>query len=227
MQHVQPDTQANSAYRLRAFRQRDQGCAPQQKAIELEPVRRHVVLPARSGAFLARNRRRTHKLRGQAHSPRHRSPRPVRPVLRQQSPPLGAVRESLLRPLRHCRRKSRRQKKKFRFKNKRVSLDSTLIDLCLSMYAWTKFRRAKGAVKPHLILDHDGYPSRTRIRSRHHPTDLRCHGQQCSRMYILAVSQGFVIQMKWQDRAPARTIAIRRFPLQWRRSNHLASRQND
>jgi hypothetical protein len=29
-------------------------------------------------------------------------------------------------------------KKKFRFKNKRVSIDSTVIDLCLSMYDWAK-----------------------------------------------------------------------------------------
>jgi hypothetical protein len=36
-------------------------------------------------------------------------------------------------------------------------LDSTVIDLCLSMYDWAKFRRTKGAVKLHLVLDHDGY----------------------------------------------------------------------
>lgn len=48
-------------------------------------------------------------------------------------------------------------KKKFRFKNKLVSIDSTIIDLCLSMYDWAKFRRTKGAVKLHLVLDHDGY----------------------------------------------------------------------
>jgi hypothetical protein len=46
---------------------------------------------------------------------------------------------------------------KFRFKNKLVSLDSTVIDLCLSMYDWAKYRRTKGAVKLHLVLDHDGY----------------------------------------------------------------------
>jgi hypothetical protein len=48
-------------------------------------------------------------------------------------------------------------KKKFRFKNKLVSLDSSVIDLCLSLYDWAKFRRTKGAVKLHLLLDHDGY----------------------------------------------------------------------
>jgi hypothetical protein len=48
-------------------------------------------------------------------------------------------------------------KKKFRFKNPLVSLDSTVIDLCLSMYDWAAYRRTKGAVKLHLVLDHDGY----------------------------------------------------------------------
>ena len=48
-------------------------------------------------------------------------------------------------------------KRKFRFKNKLVSIDSTVIDLCLSLYDWAKFRRTKGAVKLHLVLDHDGY----------------------------------------------------------------------
>jgi hypothetical protein len=47
--------------------------------------------------------------------------------------------------------------RKFRFKNKLVSMDSTVIDLCLSVFDWAKFRRTKGAVKLHLVLDHDGY----------------------------------------------------------------------
>jgi len=48
-------------------------------------------------------------------------------------------------------------KRKFRFKNKLVSLDATVIDLCLSLFDWATFRRTKGAVKLHLVLDHDGY----------------------------------------------------------------------
>jgi hypothetical protein len=46
---------------------------------------------------------------------------------------------------------------KFRFKNKLLSLDSTVLDLCASMFDWARFRRTKGAVKLHLLLDHDGY----------------------------------------------------------------------
>jgi hypothetical protein len=48
-------------------------------------------------------------------------------------------------------------KHKFRFKNKLLSLDSTTISLCLNLFPWAKYRRTKGAVKLHLLLDHDGY----------------------------------------------------------------------
>ena len=48
-------------------------------------------------------------------------------------------------------------KKKFRFKNKLVSVDSTSIDLCAEIYDWAKYKRTKGAVKLHLVLDNEGY----------------------------------------------------------------------
>lgn len=47
--------------------------------------------------------------------------------------------------------------KKFRFKSKLYSLDSTVLDLCASMFDWAKFRATKGAAKLHLLLDHDGH----------------------------------------------------------------------
>jgi hypothetical protein len=49
------------------------------------------------------------------------------------------------------------QRRKFRFKNKLVSIDSTVVDLSVSMYDWAHYQRTKGAVKLHLVLDHDGY----------------------------------------------------------------------
>lgn len=48
-------------------------------------------------------------------------------------------------------------KKKFRFKNKLLSLDSTSIDLCASLFDWAQYKRTKGAVKVHLLLDNEGY----------------------------------------------------------------------
>lgn len=46
---------------------------------------------------------------------------------------------------------------RFRFRNKLYSLDSSVIDLALSIFDWAHFTTTKGAVKLHLLLDHDGY----------------------------------------------------------------------
>jgi hypothetical protein len=45
---------------------------------------------------------------------------------------------------------------KFRIKSKIFLLDSTTISLCLSLFNWAKYKRAKGAVKRHTLLDFDG-----------------------------------------------------------------------
>lgn len=47
-------------------------------------------------------------------------------------------------------------KHRLRFKNPLLSIDATTIDLCASLFDWAKFRRTKGGVKLHLVLDHDG-----------------------------------------------------------------------
>jgi hypothetical protein len=56
-----------------------------------------------------------------------------------------------------CHSQVNLKKRKFRFKNPLVSLDSSFIDLCLEIFDWARYRRTKGAVKLHLLLDHDGY----------------------------------------------------------------------
>lgn len=45
----------------------------------------------------------------------------------------------------------------FRFKNPLYALDSTTIDLCLSLFPWAEFRSTKGAVKLHVGLNQAGY----------------------------------------------------------------------
>lgn len=47
--------------------------------------------------------------------------------------------------------------RKLRLKNKLLSLDSTVIALCLRTFDWALFRRTKGAITLHRLLDHDGY----------------------------------------------------------------------
>ena len=49
-----------------------------------------------------------------------------------------------------------KENRRFRFKNPLFSIDASTIDLCLSLYDWAKFRRKKGAIKLHLMLNHQG-----------------------------------------------------------------------
>jgi len=48
-------------------------------------------------------------------------------------------------------------KNKFKINNKVYLLDTTTIDLCLSVFPWAKFRKTKGAVKLHMGIDANGY----------------------------------------------------------------------
>ena len=46
------------------------------------------------------------------------------------------------------------------------ALDSTTVDLCLSLFPWARFRRRKGAVKMHTLLDlHGNIPTFIRVTS--------------------------------------------------------------
>lgn len=72
------------------------------------------------------------------------------------------------------------RKRKFRFNNKLLSLDSTTISLCLNLFPWAQFRRAKGGVKVHVLLDHDDYmPSFALI------TDAKRHDRTVARKFTL------------------------------------------
>ncbi len=72
------------------------------------------------------------------------------------------------------------RKRKFRFKNKLLSLDSTTISLCLSLFPWAQFRRAKGGIKVHVLLDHDDYmPSFALI------TEAKRHDRTVARRFRL------------------------------------------
>ena len=94
-------------------------------------------------------------------------------------------------------------KKKFRFKNPLKSLDATTIDLCLSMFDWAKFRTTKGAIKLHLLLDHDGYlPSYAHItEGKVHEVNI-AHELKFPKGTIIAMDKGYTdydLYQKWTD----------------------------
>jgi len=93
-----------------------------------------------------------------------------------------------------CREESPGKKKKFRFKNKLLSLDSTTIDLCLSLFPWADFRQTKGAVKLHLLLDHDGYlPDFAVI------TDGKAHDVSTARYFTLPAGSIIAVDRAYCD----------------------------
>jgi hypothetical protein len=62
--------------------------------------------------------------------------------------------ETFYHLLERCRDHTPRHR--FRFKNPLYTIDATTIDLCLSVFPWARFRKAKGAIKLHLQYDHSG-----------------------------------------------------------------------
>ena len=80
--------------------------------------------------------------------------------------------------------------------------DATLIPLCLSAFPWARYRKRKGALKLHMLLDHQGcLPSFIRM------TDGKCHEVNVVKMgkygfpelpsdSILTIDRGFV-DYKW------------------------------
>jgi hypothetical protein len=62
---------------------------------------------------------------------------------------------------------------RFRFKNKLLSLDSTTISLCLNLFPWASFKRSKGGVKAHVLLDHDDYMPRFILLTNAKASDAR------------------------------------------------------
>ena len=82
----------------------------------------------------------------------------------------------------------------FRFRHRLLSLDSTAVDLRLSMFPWVRFRRTKGAVKLHVGLDHGGFlPAFMRV------TDGRASDIKAAR--ALRLSAGTIADIyrsRWQ-----------------------------
>ena len=84
-------------------------------------------------------------------------------------------------------------KRKFRFKNRLFTLDATVIELCAGLFDWSKYRQTKGAVKLHLLLDHEGY-----LPVFAHVTKWRVHETRIARTLnfpagsIVVVDRGYI-----------------------------------
>jgi len=69
--------------------------------------------------------------------------------------PASLYEEVFHRLLGQCRRVA--PSHRFKFRGRLYLLDATVIDLCLAVFPWAKFRKTKGAIKLHVGLDAAGY----------------------------------------------------------------------
>ena len=97
-------------------------------------------------------------------------------------------------------------KKKFKFKNNLYLLDSTTIDLCLTLFPWAKFRKTKAGVKMHTLLDHQGdIPCFVKITSAN-ISDIRiAKTLNLCPDSIVTMDRGYV-DYKWFDKLTKRKI---------------------
>jgi len=85
------------------------------------------------------------------------------------------------------------RKAKFRFKNKLQSLDSTIISLCLDLFPWATYRRSKGGVKAHVLLDHDDYLPSYVLITEAKTSDVRvAQSLDLNPGSILAIDRGYI-----------------------------------
>lgn len=88
--------------------------------------------------------------------------------------------------------------KPFRFKNKVLSLDSTTISLCLSLFPWAQFKKVKGGVKAHVVIDHDDYMPRFIHFTAGSHSDVRAaHLVPVQRGSIIAMDRAYIDYDLW------------------------------
>jgi len=94
-------------------------------------------------------------------------------------------------------------RKKFRFSNKLYSLDSTMIDLCLSLFDWARYVQTKGAIKLHLLLDHEGYLPTYAVITEGRVNDVRvAQTLDLPQDSILVVDRGYLdyaLYARWTE----------------------------
>jgi hypothetical protein len=94
-------------------------------------------------------------------------------------------------------------KHQFRFKNKLLSLDSSVIELCVESFEWARVCARKGALKLHLLLDHDGgLPAYVHLGEGHQHDVRLAWDLSLPKGAIVAVDRGYSdywLFARWQE----------------------------
>jgi hypothetical protein len=86
---------------------------------------------------------------------------------------------------------------RFRFKNRLLSIDSSVVTLALEIFPWATWSRQKGAVKLHLTLDHAGYLPEAMVITTGKYSELTvAQRRRYAQGTILVMDRGFV-HFRW------------------------------
>ena len=106
--------------------------------------------------------------------------------------PWELFRDVFYRTVERCRGELGHQTK-FRFKNRLLSIDSTVVTLCSKMFPWATYSRQKGAIKLHFTLDHAGYLPEAMVVTTGSYSELTVlRRRSYARGTILVMDRGFV-----------------------------------
>ena len=98
-----------------------------------------------------------------------------------------------------CQSDAKSLKRRFRFQHQLLSLDSTLISVCVSMFDWAQYVQTKGAVKLHLVLNHQGYLPQYAVISDGKTADVKVAQQmEFSPGTMLVMDRGYEDHGWWR-----------------------------
>jgi hypothetical protein len=98
-----------------------------------------------------------------------------------------------------CQSDAKSLKRRFRFQHPLLSLDSTLISVCVSMFDWASYVQTKGAVKLHLVLNHQGYLPQYAVISDGKTADVKVAQQmEFAPGMMLVMDRGYEDHSWWR-----------------------------
>ena len=98
-----------------------------------------------------------------------------------------------------CQLEARAKRRKFRFRHPLLSLDSTVIPLCLAVFNWAAYTRTKGAVKLHTVLDNRSFLPCFAVMTDGKTPDIKvARGLKFEAGTILTMDRGYEDHRWWE-----------------------------
>ena len=110
-----------------------------------------------------------------------------------------------------CQLEAQTKRRRFRFRHPVVSLDSTVIPLCLSIFDWAAYTRTKGAVKLHTVLDNRSFLPCFAVMTDGKTSDIQvARGLKFEAGTILVMDRGYEDHRWWEKLTQAGVFFVTR-----------------